>query len=86
MGILNIGVAKSVLPSILRNPVKFFFKNFDFFDRRKGTFDFGPPLKISILKNFKIIVKTSLIAHSIGNFILKNFKTGLFTIKITFHH
>ena len=72
-----------MLPSILRNPVKKISENFDFFDRRKGTFDFGCPLKISILKNFKIIVETSLIAHSIGNFILKNVKTGRFLIKMT---
>ena len=44
MGILNSGVAslskaKLVLPLIIRNPVKKNFENFDFFDRRKGTFD-----------------------------------------------
>ena len=45
-------------------------------------FDFGSPLKISILKNFKIIVETSLIAHSIGNFILKNIKKGTILTKL----
>ena len=71
-----------MLPSIIRNPVKKFFENFDFFGRRKGTFDFGSPLKISILKNFKIIVETSLIAHSIGNFILKNIKKETMCLKL----
>ena len=60
-----------MLPSIIRNPVKKIFENFDFYDRREGTFDFGCPLKIS------------LIAHSIGNFILKNIKTGHFSIQPT---
>ena len=34
-------------------------------------------------KNFKTIVESSLIAHSIGNFILKNIKTEHFLIKMT---
>ena len=40
-------------------------------------------MKCHFLKVFKIIVETSLIAHSIGNFILKNFKTEHFLIKVT---
>ena len=34
------------------------------------------PLKFPFLKIFKIIVESLLIAHSIGNFILKNINTG----------
>ena len=71
-----------MLLPIIRNPVKKNFENFDIFDRRKGTFDYGRPLKISILKNFKIIVETSLIAHSIGNFMLKNIKKATMLIKL----
>ena len=68
-----------MVPSVIRNPVNFFFGNFDFlFDRHKGTFDSNLPLKIQFLKNFKIMVEASLIAHSIVNFILKNIKTGRF--------
>ena len=65
-------------PSILRNPVKFFFEKFDFFNLRKGTFDFEHPWKITFLKNFKIIVETSLIADSIRNFTMKHIKTANF--------
>ena len=39
------------------------------------------PMKIFPIENFKIAVESSQIAHSIGNFILKNFKTGHFLIK-----
>ena len=39
-----------------------------------GPFDFDLLLKIQFLKIFKIIVENSLIAHSTGNFILKNIK------------
>ena len=46
-----------------------------FFSRHNPNLDFDLPLKIQFLKNFKIIVETSSIAHSIGNFIPKNIKT-----------
>ena len=39
------------------------------------------PMKIFPIENFKIAVESSQIAHSIGNFILKNIKTGHFLIK-----
>ena len=39
------------------------------------------PLKFYFSKIFKMIVESSLIAHSIGNFILKNVITGHFLIK-----
>ena len=39
-------------------------------------------VKIRIFKNFKIILKSSLIAHSIGNFILKSMKIRHFFIKL----
>ena len=51
---------------------------FNFFYRRKGTFNFDLPLKAQILKHFKSIVENSSIAHSMGNFILKNIKTEHF--------
>ena len=62
--------------------MKKIFENFEFLDRRKGTFDFGRPLKISIVKNSKIIVEISFIAHSIKNFMLKNIKNGHISIKV----
>ena len=34
------------------------------------------PMKYTFPKTFKITAESSQIAHSIGNFILKNFKTG----------
>ena len=40
------------------------------------------PLKWHFLQIFKIIVESSLIAHSIGNFILKNFNSEHFLIKL----
>ena len=36
------------------------------------------------MKIFKIVVESSVIAHSIGNFVLKNIKTGSFLIKMTY--
>ena len=39
------------------------------------------PMKTFPIENFKIAVDSSQIAHSIGNFILKNFKTRDFSIK-----
>ena len=44
-------------------------------------FDFDLPLKIQFLKSFKNIVESSLVFHSIGNFVLKNNKIGHFLIK-----
>ena len=41
------------------------------------------PIEIFFSKNFKIIVESCQIAHSIGNFILKNVITGHFLIKWT---
>ena len=38
------------------------------------------PLKCHFLQNFKIIVESSPIAHSIGNFILKNFNSVLWVL------
>ena len=38
---------------------------------------------IDFLKTFKIVVESSVIAHSIGNFIPKNIKTGHFLIRPT---
>ena len=40
------------------------------------------PLKCYFLQNFKIIVVSSLAANSIGNFILKNFNSEHFLIKL----
>ena len=40
------------------------------------------PLKCHFLQIFKIIVESSPIAHSIGNFILKNFNSEHFLIKL----
>ena len=40
------------------------------------------PLKWHFLQIFKIIVDSSLIAHSVGNFILKNFSSENFLIKL----
>ena len=40
------------------------------------------PLKCHFLEIFKITVESSLIAYSIGNYILKNIKTELFLIKL----
>ena len=87
MKILNIGVAylsKSQIGALInyKKSCEKKIENFYCFDRRKGTFDFGCPLKISIFKNFKVIVETSLIAHSIGNFILNNIKKGTMLIKL----
>ena len=45
--------------------------------------DFDLPLKIQFLKSVKINVESSLIAHSIGNFILKNNIIGHILIKQT---
>ena len=40
-------------------------------------------MEMNFLQNFRIIVESSLIAHLIGNFILKNIKTEHFLIKVT---
>ena len=40
------------------------------------------PLKCHFLQIFKIILESSHIAHSIGNFILKNFNSEHFLIKL----
>ena len=46
--------------------------------------NFAPPIakKLTFLKIFKIIVESLLIAHLIGNFILKNINTGHVLIKL----
>ena len=41
------------------------------------------PLKLSFLKIFEIVVESSLIAHLIKNFTLKNIQTSHFSIKLT---
>ena len=75
--ICNVGLpisalSKSLLPGIKIQEPKFFSKKVIFFGRHAPIFAFDLPLKIQLMKNFKIIVETLLIAHSIGNFILKN--------------
>ena len=40
-------------------------------------------VEMSFCENFQTIIETSLIAHSIRNFILKNFKTEDFLINVT---
>ena len=49
-----------------------------------GPYDFVLQLKIPFLKIFKIIVESSLIAHSIGNFIPKNLKLTYEPFKFEF--
>ena len=41
------------------------------------------PLKLPFLKIFEIVVESSLIAHLIKNFTLKNIQTSHFSIKLT---
>ena len=48
-----------------------------------GFFQNSLPLKFYFSKAFKIILDSYIIAHSIGNFILKNVITGHFLIKWT---
>ena len=39
-------------------------------------------MEYNFLQNFKIIVESSLIAHSIGHFVLKNINTNQFSKKV----
>ena len=54
----------------------------DFFYWRKGNLDFEFPIKMLFFANLRIIVESSPIAHSMGNFILKNFNSEHFLIKL----
>ena len=52
-------------------------------EKGQGFFENSLPLKFYFSKIFKMIIESSQIAHSIGNFILKNVITGFFLIKWT---
>ena len=74
----NVNVARSNKNTI----AEIYFKKVIFL-YHAYNFDLNLPLKTQILKNFRIIVESSLIAHQHGNSILKNIKTGHFLIKLT---
>ena len=73
---------ESAIPSIKRNPVKKISKKSIFSNGARTILILSFPLKCHFLQIFKIIVESSLIAHSIGNFILKNFNSEHFLIKL----
>ena len=76
-----LGCQKLSLGSLLTKK-NFFWKNVQNPATYSGVEISRLPLKFPFLKIFKIIVESSLIAHLIGNFILKNIKTGHFLIKL----
>ena len=74
----NIDPLPNVAPSNTYSIVDFFFKKVILFVRHAPNFHLDLLWKIQFLKNFKITVETSLIAHSIANFILKKIRTVFF--------
>ena len=73
-----LGCQKLSLGSLLTKKKFFFWKNVKNPATYSGVEISRLPLKFPFLKIFKIIVESSLIAHLIGNFILKNIKAGHF--------
>ena len=60
-----------------------FYDNFEILTTNKISFYSLKMIGFIFSKNFKTIVESSLIAHSIGNFILKNIKIEHYLIKRT---
>ena len=72
---------QSTFTFTIRIPVNFFLKSRFFYIGAKVILILNLPLKCDFSRIFKIIVESSPIAHSIGNFILKSFKSEHFLIK-----
>ena len=72
---------RSTFTFTIRIPVNFFLKSRFFYIGAKVILILNLPLKCDFSRIFKIIVESSPIAHSIGNFILKSFKSEHFLIK-----